>query len=620
MMKKELCIMKTSVKRALSILLTLALVVSMFAGLSLGASAAAAESLTIQVMGKDGLAAAWEEVWYFQDGTSENGYMDSAFTRNADGTGGELSLATNFTNYPGFESYGSLVYSGWRRTWPILACCKRGILLEDLISYVETQSGYGELRGDTGIQVSDPTGFILPDSQDPATDGKYGSYFWGNATRYYYPDFYTNTAIGGDDTYCTGSYATNGIVVPTVLAMVGYYYNTAGTTLETIQNSSDTLNSLRLFFGMDPNNLHDGTGGNGSVKNVNQIWFYPVYNAIAVSGGTAVGTEGESGYGYSASNATVTASDNWFKAAEGETVSLNVTPDSGYAIDSVSVTEVTSGNAVTATPSGNTYTFTMPADAVTVSVSTSGSVSPAAHAVTLPASLDGIWSMTASSAGGTDAAVGTPGTAEEAQTVTLTVTRAEDALTSSIGGISVSDGGNQSVEVTEVSSTPGDGGTVKEAVYSFVMPGSDVTVSLTEDYSGLTVSEREYPGAAATEKKAYTRAQLNAMDEEGDFYYGGFDSTPAVIEGRATVSVPMLDLLEDAGVEFLPGDSVTFTAADGNETTLTYSELYSAGRYYFPALYTGDSWAAKSNGKILCQPHLVITGALAQTSDRKSVV
>ncbi len=140
------------------------------------------------------------------------------------------------------------------------------------------------------------------------------------------------------------------------------------------------------------------------------------------------------------------------------------------------------------------------------------------------------------------------------------------------------------------------------------MPTSDVTVGLTEDYAGLTVSEQAYPTAATVEKKAFTRDQLTAMDEAGDFYYGGYDSTPAVIEGRGVVSVSLMKLLENAGVEFLPGDSVVFTSVDGVQTTMTYSELYSAGRYYFPALYTGYDWPSRSNGKILCQPHLIITG------------
>jgi hypothetical protein len=246
--------MKRTSKKALSILLTLTMLISLFAGLSITASATAAESFTMQIMGKDGTTVAWEDTWYFQDGTSENDYMDATFTRNSDGTGGEWSLVQDFTSYPGFESYGSLVYSGWRRVWPSVAVCKRGILLEDLIDYVETQSGYGQLRGDTGIQVTAADGFILPNSSDPATDGQYSSYFWGNATRYFYPDFYNYPPTGGDDTYCTGDHTANGIEVPTLLSMVGYFQGSPPSddgTLEdredqreqmiaTIQNDADT--------------------------------------------------------------------------------------------------------------------------------------------------------------------------------------------------------------------------------------------------------------------------------------------------------------------------------------------------------------------------------------------
>ena len=55
-------------------------------------------------------------------------------------------------------------------------------------------------------------------------------------------------------------------------------------------------------------------------------------------------------------------------AAQGATVTLTVTPDEGYELDKLTVTDA-SGKAVNVTGSGSRYTFTMPAGAVSVSAS-----------------------------------------------------------------------------------------------------------------------------------------------------------------------------------------------------------------------------------------------------------
>ena len=61
-----------------------------------------------------------------------------------------------------------------------------------------------------------------------------------------------------------------------------------------------------------------------------------------------------------------TVSPDKTEAAEGETVTLTVTPETGYQFGTVTVTN-SNGTEVTATPAENgTYTFTMPADNVTV--------------------------------------------------------------------------------------------------------------------------------------------------------------------------------------------------------------------------------------------------------------
>jgi hypothetical protein len=60
------------------------------------------------------------------------------------------------------------------------------------------------------------------------------------------------------------------------------------------------------------------------------------------------------------------ASVNKSSAANGETVTVTISPNNGYALESISVVDA-SNNAVTLTGSGNTRTFIMPASNVTIS-------------------------------------------------------------------------------------------------------------------------------------------------------------------------------------------------------------------------------------------------------------
>jgi hypothetical protein len=53
-------------------------------------------------------------------------------------------------------------------------------------------------------------------------------------------------------------------------------------------------------------------------------------------------------------------------AEKGDLITLTVTPATGYRLAADSLTVTTGGTAVTTTPSGNTFTFTMPASNVTV--------------------------------------------------------------------------------------------------------------------------------------------------------------------------------------------------------------------------------------------------------------
>ncbi len=96
------------------------------------------------------------------------------------------------------------------------------------------------------------------------------------------------------------------------------------------------------------------------------------------SGGSSGGTSSYAVNVRSAENGTVTSSHS--VAARGATVTLTVSPDAGYALDSLTVSNASTGATVAVTKVSDTrYTFTMPSAAVSVSASFQPTSSAAAH-------------------------------------------------------------------------------------------------------------------------------------------------------------------------------------------------------------------------------------------------
>ncbi|MCD8390054.1 MAG: S-layer homology domain-containing protein [Oscillospiraceae bacterium] len=96
------------------------------------------------------------------------------------------------------------------------------------------------------------------------------------------------------------------------------------------------------------------------------------------SGGSSGGTSSYAVNVRSAENGTVTSSHS--VAARGATVTLTVSPDAGYVLDSLTVSNASTGATVAVTKVSDTrYTFTMPSAAVSVSASFQPTSSAAAH-------------------------------------------------------------------------------------------------------------------------------------------------------------------------------------------------------------------------------------------------
>ena len=153
-------------------------------------------------------------------------------------------------------------------------------------------------------------------------------------------------------------------------------------------------------------------------------------------------------------NGNVTADVD--EAAEGETVTLTVTPADGYALSTLTVTKADESTVATSEVDATHYTFSMPAEAVTVSATF---VSVPTYTITIPSFSNG--SVTAS-----------PSPAVAGATVTLTVSPAD---------------GYELNSLTVTGDTSSDEVTITDN--QFTMPAENVTVAATFSEVVVPVSD-----------------------------------------------------------------------------------------------------------------------------------
>ena len=161
-----------------------------------------------------------------------------------------------------------------------------------------------------------------------------------------------------------------------------------------------------------------------------------------------------------AGNGGLIGTNPYGSAVEGTTVTINVSPNSGYTLASLSVADA-NGNAVNY--NANNRTFTMPASAVTVSGTFEQSTQPTGYSV-----------VTNKPNGGTIYA--DPfSNAQAGTTVTITVTPDQGYT---LASLNIADANNNRINYqTSQTSTGG-------VVYTFTMPASNVTVTGTFETSG----------------------------------------------------------------------------------------------------------------------------------------
>ena len=266
-----------------------------------------------------------------------------------------------------------------------------------------------------------------------------------------------------DISYDTTAFINNGPVAYTVadpdVAEVDENGNVSG-----VGNGATTLTATLMPSGRSVSvpvtvtGIADGSGGNSS--------------SGGGGGGGGGGSAAPAGNPVSVPAAGATAhgkvSSSAASARAGEKVTLTATPDAGYTVGQVTVTDA-NGNVVPVTQNADgTYSFTMPATAVSVNALF---LAEGEHMVNVPAQSSVIHGKTTAQ----------PAAAREGGTVTVTVTPDTGYRTVSVG---VKDADGNLIPVTD----NGNG------TYSFTMPATAVSV--------LPVFEKLGSDAAACPKDA----------------------------------------------------------------------------------------------------------------------
>ncbi len=257
--------MKT--RKPLSLLLVLCMIISLFAGMTVPASAAAVETVTIEITDKAGKTRTLATWTYDATNTT---YIDSA-------TGEELTLVKDFTkaeNLKGtvngvaydFADLGMLVYSGANkkpdcRAWAVTA---KGILLEDVFTYA---GALLNAEKGTAVLKSDDVTLAVYCGASHSDAYSYSAY-WG-LTKYYYPAWLEKTQSEGT---VSEADQTGGRVVPGTLAVIGYH-GTGKPDLSAV--TPDAVNALRSMQGQQQG---------GALKDVDpNLGFNSVYNIDRIS-------------------------------------------------------------------------------------------------------------------------------------------------------------------------------------------------------------------------------------------------------------------------------------------------------------------------------------------------
>lgn len=218
-------------------------------------------------------------------------------------------------------------------------------------------------------------------------------------------------------------------------------------------------------------------------------------------------------------------------APMGATVTITATPDDGYIVDSVTIAKASTGEIIGNSQSGNDYTFTMPAEAVTVVVSFTEVAKPT-YTITTGAISNGAVSIT-------------PRSAKEGAVIYVNTTPNNgytlDKLTiQTVSGI---------VITPNLTST---------GYHSFVMPAENVTVSATfkRTTNRVTVSTASNGRLSASVESAEAGQTVSIITAPSDGYVTKAVTVVTANGTNVTVSNPA----ENLYTFVMPDSAVTISA------------------------------------------------------------
>lgn len=218
-------------------------------------------------------------------------------------------------------------------------------------------------------------------------------------------------------------------------------------------------------------------------------------------------------------------------APMGATVTITATPDAGYTVGSVTIAKASTGEIIGSSQSGNNYSFTMPADAVTVVVSFTEVTKPT-YTITPGTISNGAISIT-------------PRSAKEGAVIYVNTTPnngyALDKLT-----IRTASG----VVITPNMTSTG--------YHSFVMPTENVTVSATfkRTTNSVTVAGTNNGKLSASVESAESGQTVSIITVPSD----GYVAKAVTVTTASGASVPVSNPAENLYTFTMPNSAVTISA------------------------------------------------------------
>lgn len=327
-------------------------------------------------------------------------------------------------------------------------------------------------------------------SSSDMTDGTYVFVGNGNSKAMRNDNVASNWVYPSTDTF-TGNTITNpdSTIVWTVSSgkispYGGSTYLYASATKKIALSSSSTTWSFSYSSGVWDIN---GGGSIGSLR-FNSTGWRPYTSSTGTAGFQIYKLQASTTYSATINNSTtsygsVTADKTW--TAAGTTITLTISPNSGYQLASISATNASTNAAITLSGTGNTRTFTSPAANVTVTVSFEA-IPAVTHTLSSSVSPSGVGTVT----------LGTS-TVAEGGTTTATATATNSGYEFSSWSISGTGASLSSTTANPTTVTMGTANATVTANFTAKTPAGALTLSEAGTPTSVSVSGK-YVGDTVT--------------------------------------------------------------------------------------------------------------------------